>query len=138
MSFVNALSRMIRCPVVSRGNARRSSGRSLLYRPSLERLEDRLPPGDWLLGAVWGSSLLGPGLLAGTSNPWAPEKVLVDGHPAEHRAAPLGKGAAGEADGSTSAPAFRAAQRETQDSTAPATQAHALVEQDTDGPWVKR
>src|SRR5260370_37204644 len=62
MAFMSTLSRMIRRPVVSRGNARRGSGRSLLHRPCLERLEDRLPPGDWLLAALLGPAWLGASL----------------------------------------------------------------------------
>src|SRR5260370_29487524 len=82
MAFMSTLSRMIRRPVVSRGNARRGSGRSLLRRPCLERLEDRLPPGDWLLAALFGPAWLGASLAeansaAGVAEPAGTGALLV-------------------------------------------------------------
>src|SRR5262245_31738549 len=56
-----------------------------LYRPQLLALEDRLPPGDVLLGAGWMESLLGPGLL--TLDPQlAVGEVAAKGAPVRHQA----------------------------------------------------
>jgi hypothetical protein len=64
----------------SRGHKGRTQRRS--YRKSiapqkrfvsrlrLQVLEDRLPPGDWMLGALLGGSLGAPGLFAGSSDSW--------------------------------------------------------------------
>src|SRR5437588_9578102 len=50
-----------------------SSHRPGRYRPRLEILEDRLPPGDLLLGAVLGPALWGPSLSATDREPGTPE-----------------------------------------------------------------
>src|SRR5215831_19386345 len=51
-----------------RHHRRRGSLRAATHRPNLEVLEERLPPGDWFLGAMFGAPLAGPALVAGNSS----------------------------------------------------------------------
>src|SRR5947209_13429399 len=57
------------------------------YRPRLETLEDRLPPGDLLLGAVLGPALWGPSLSATDPGPSTPEGTSSGSLPAGRRGA---------------------------------------------------
>src|SRR5262249_39944051 len=61
------------------------------YPLCLEALEDRLPPGDWLLAALLGSSLLGPSLLLRDAGLGAPEITRTEGPSADHRATSPGE-----------------------------------------------
>ena len=104
MSFMSTLSRVIRRPVVSRGNARRRSGRSLWRRPCLERLEDRLPPGDWLLAALFGPAWLGASLAEANLAAGVAEPAGTGALSAGRAVRPSTWSAAGDGGGTASAP----------------------------------
>jgi hypothetical protein len=72
-------------------------------RPLLEVLEDRLPPGDWFLGAILGPPLFGPALFPADHNPWGLEAALAKEHPVSRRELQSLESAAWEADDSTQA-----------------------------------
>src|SRR5437763_4957601 len=61
------------------------SHRPELYRPRLELLEDRLPPGDMLPGGLLGSPLWGPSSSAVDPDPWTPEGTSAGSLPASLR-----------------------------------------------------
>jgi Bacterial virulence factor lipase N-terminal len=74
--------------------------RLLTCRLSVECLEARLPPGDWLLGALLGSTLLGPSLLARDAT--ATDIAPTDDLSADHRTTSPAKWSTLGADNSSS------------------------------------
>src|SRR5262249_42647836 len=69
----------------------RKQARSRFYRPRLEDLEDRLPPGD-TLGGLLAWSWWGPSAALLNPNPVAPESHNGDREPASNRHARPGSG----------------------------------------------
>jgi Bacterial virulence factor lipase N-terminal len=62
-----------RFPPARRSRRAPSGERPPTCKPCLELLEDRLPPGDLLLGGMLGSALCGPSLSAADPESWTPE-----------------------------------------------------------------
>src|SRR5262245_18826063 len=69
-----------------RDRARRRPG---TYRPQLEPLEERLPPGDAVLGSLLARSFLEPSPLRGDARPWPAASRRGDGLAAIYQPDPL-------------------------------------------------
>src|SRR5262249_45854759 len=109
-------------------------------RPRLEILEERLPPGDWLLGAMLGAPLPGPSVFLRARGPAESDAGLSAGLPADHRATGPGKWSVllgGSCPSLTAPPAplpFRAEPGEFQSRSAAAGHAQFPVDNSGDAP----
>src|SRR5262249_40406388 len=62
------------------------------YRPVLELLEERLPPGDGVLSALFARVWMGPGLAPPDFASWAPQRLDTEEPPAERPSSRAGQG----------------------------------------------